>query len=340
MEPADARRQLGQMITGYWVSQLVYLAAKLDLAELVAKAPQTAEQLASATGTHADSLYRALRALASVGVFAEDAVGQFSNTPLSELLRSGVTGSQRAMAIMMGEEHFACWGDLLGSITTGQTAFDRIYRRPIFEYLSQNPEQAAVFDAAMVSIHGHETAAIAENYDFSPFKRIADVGGGNGSLLCGVLQRYPALEGILFDLPHVLDRANQTIEAAGLTERIHVVAGDFFKSVPISADVCMLRHIIHDWDHDRSVRILENVHRALPAGGRVLVIESVIAPGNEPSFGKLLDINMLLIPGGRERTEAEYRDLFRRAGFRLSRIVPTGQDLSVIEGLKDRSAHD
>jgi hypothetical protein len=320
------------MITGYWVSQMVHVAAKLGLADCLANGPKTADELAASTGTHARSLYRLLRALASVGVFSEDDERRFSQTALSEYLCKDLPGSQWAMAIMMGDEHYHAWGDLLESVRTGQSAFDRLYGRPIFDYLGERPEQAQVFDAAMTSIHGRETQAVLDAYGLADVGVLADVGGGNGSNLIGVLAQYPRMKGVLFDLPHVVERARSDIEAAGLAGRCEVIGGDFFGAIPVQADAYFLRHIIHDWDDEKAGLILSNIRRAMPEGARLLVVEHVLPPGDEPSFGKLLDLNMLLLPGGLERTEAEFRRLFDGAGFRLTRIVPAQGDLSVIEG--------
>lgn len=323
---------MARMITGSWISQMVYVAAKLGLADRLTGAPQTAEELALKTATDARSLYRLLRALASVGVFSENVGGQFRLTPLGECLRSDVPGSQWAMAVMMGEEHYRCWGDLYESVRTGRTAFDRLYGKPIFEYLADHPEQAKVFDAAMTSIHGRETQAMLDAYDLSGIGVLADIGGGNGTNLIGVLDRYPEMHGVLFDLPHVVERAKTNIGAAGLTGRCDVVGGDFFGAIPVEAEAYFLRHIIHDWDDEKAGLILRNIRRGMPPNAKLLVVEHVLPPGDEPSFGKLLDLNMLLLPGGVERTEAEFRWLFEEAGFRLSRIVPTEGDLSVVEG--------
>jgi hypothetical protein len=323
---------MARMITGYWVSQMVYVAAKLGLADQLTESPKTAEELALATGTHARALYRLLRALASVGVFSEDAEARFRLTPLGECLRSDVPGSQRAMALMMGDEHYRCWGDLYESVRTGRTAFDRLYGKPVFDYLAEHPEQAEVFDAAMTAIHGRETQVMLDAYDLSGVGVLADIGGGNGTNLIGVLGRYPAMRGVLFDLPHVADRARANIEAAGLAGRCDVMGGDFFAEIQVEADAYFLRHIIHDWDDEKAGSILRNIRRAMPASAKLLVVEHVLRPGDEPSFGKLLDLNMLLLPGGVERTEAEFRRLFEEAGFRLSRIVPTQGDLSVVVG--------
>jgi ubiquinone/menaquinone biosynthesis C-methylase UbiE len=328
-------QHLNQLICGYWHSQCIYIAAKLGIADLLKSGPQSVDDLAKQTKVHRPSLYRVLRALASLGVFSEQAGQRFALTPAAEPLISDVANSQRAMAIMVGEEHYRAWGDLLYSVRSGQTAFDHIYGAPVFDYLSRNPEQAAIFDSAMTAVHGRETAAMVDAYDFSVFSSIADVGGGNGTTLCGILSRNPRLRGTLFDLPGVIQRADQSIEKAKLADRVHLIAGDFFESVPSSADAYVLRHIIHDWDDDKAIRILENVHRAMNPEGRLLVVESVIPPGNDPFFGKLLDVAMMVVPGGLERTEEQYRHLYAEAGFKLARIVPTSQEISLIEGVRD-----
>lgn len=331
LSPQD---QMARMITGSWVSQMVYTAAKLGLADHLADGPRFPQELAGLTGTHGRSLYRLLRALASVGVFTEDAEGRFALTPLANGLRRDVPGSQWAMAVMMGEEHYQCWGDLLQSIRTGETAFDRLYGKPVFEYLGDQPEQARVFDAAMTAIHGRETHLMLDAYDLSGVNVVADVGGGNATNLIGVLQRYPRMKGVLFDLPHVVERAGENLQHAGLSDRCERVGGDFFAEIPVQADLYLMRHIIHDWDDERAGLILKNIHRAMPDGAKLLVVEYVLPPGDAPSFGKLLDLNMLLLPGGVERTEEEFRRLYADAGFRLTRVVPTGGDLSVVEGVK------
>ena len=334
MENVPPQQQLSQMLTGYWISQALYVAAKLGLADLMQSAAKTADEVASATAAHPRALYRLLRALASVGVFAEDEPHRFCLTPLAECLRSDVPGSQRSMAVMMGEEHYHAFGELLHSVRTGQPGFEKLYRQPVFEFLTRHPEQAQIFDEAMVGVHGRETAALLEAYDLSGVRTLADIGGGNGSLLTAVLSKYPTMRGILFDLPSVVERAKANIKAAGLAERCQVAGDNFFEAVTRGADAYLLRHIIHDWDDERATKILQNVHRAISAAGKLLVVESVIPPGNDPSFGKLLDLTMLVIPGGQERTEEEYRALYAAAGFRLTRIVPTTAEVSVIEGHK------
>jgi hypothetical protein len=326
--------RMRDLLCGYWTTQALYVAAKLGLADLLRDGPRSPEDLAAATGTHVPSLYRLLRALASQGVFTEDGQRRFALTPLGETLRRDSPGSQWGMAVMNGEEHYRAYSELLYSVQTGKPGFDHMYGVPVFEYLSQHPEQAKVFDEAMVGVHGMETAAMVEAFDLSGVSVLADVGGGNGSLLTAVLKRYPAMKGILFDLPGVIERARPNIAAAGLTDRCQCVAGNFFEKVAPGADVYLMRHIIHDWDDERCGQILKNIHAVLPAGGRVLVVECVLEPGNEPSFGKMLDLTMLALPGGKERTAEEYRALFAANGFRLARIVPTRVDVSVIEGVR------
>jgi hypothetical protein len=334
MKPSSPPEQLSRMLSGYWISQALYVAAKLGLADLLIHGPRTVDDLAQAARTNAPSLYRLLRALASVGVFTEDAQHQFSLTPLAECLRTDRPDSQRSLAIMMGEEHYRAWGELLFSVQTGQIAFDKIYGMPVFEFLSKQPEQARVFDEAMVGVHGRETAAMLDAYDFSGIGVLADIGGGNGSVLIGVLKQYPQMRGILYDLPGVVQRAKAHIEAAGLADRCQVIGGNFFETVPGGADAYLLRHIIHDWDDAKAMRILQNIQQVMGPAGKLLLVEGVIPAGNEPSFTKLLDLTMLVIPGGKERTEDEYRRLFASAGFALTRIVPTTAEVSVIEGKK------
>jgi hypothetical protein len=327
----NVQQEFLKMASGYWVSQSLYAAAKLKLADLLAGGPRPAEELAAATETDPPSLYRLLRALSSVGVFAEED-GRFKLTPLAECLRSDRPGTQWALAVMIGEEHFRTWGDILYSLRTGQPAFDHIYGKPPFEYLAEHPEAARVFDAAMTAVHGRETPAMLDAYDFSGYKTLVDVGGGNGSLLTAVLQRTPNLKGVLYDLPHVIERARANLAAAGLDKRCTAVPGSFFESVPQGYDAYLMRHIIHDWDDGKALTILRNVREAIAPDGKLLLVEGVIPPGNEESWTKFLDLNMLLIPGGKERTEAEYRQLYADAGFRLTRIVPTTTEISVLEG--------
>jgi hypothetical protein len=334
MADASPHQQLDRMITAYWISQAIYAAAKFSIADHLAAGPRSVEELASATSTRPDALYRLLRALASVGIFAEGEPRRFSLTPLAEPLRSDLPGSKRALALMSGDEQFRAWAEIDYSIQTGKPSFEKVYGQPVFDYLRDHPTQAQIFDAAMVGIHGRESAALLDAYDFSGCGVLADIGGGNGSQIITVLERYPAMKGILFDLPHVIERARSQIASAGCQDRCELVGGSFFDAVPQGADFYTLRHIIHDWDDEKSLAILGNCQQAMSASSKLLVVESVIPPGNEPFNGKLLDLVMLLIPGGKERTQDEYRALFAEAGLELTRVVPTGTEVSIIEGTK------
>ncbi|HTU90876.1 MAG TPA: methyltransferase [Gemmataceae bacterium] len=322
---------MSRLLTGYWMAQAIHVAAHLGIADLLKDGPQTVAHLAESTGTHARSLYRLLRALASEGVFAEDEQGRFGLTPLGERLRSDIPNSQRWMAIMNGEEHYRCWGELLYSVQTGQNAFEKLYGQPIFQYLASHPRQARIFDEGMVGVHGAETKAMLDAYDFGGIGTLVDVGGGNGSLLLATLERYPSLRGMVFDRPDVIERARSNIKAAGLENRCTLTGGNFFETVPAGGDSYLMRHIIHDWNDEQCRTILRHCRKAVPPAGKLLLIESVIPPGNEPCFAKLLDLTMLAIPGGMERNEAEYRELLASAGFRLARVVPTTANVDVIE---------
>ncbi len=334
MTKASPGQQLDRMITGYWISQAIYAAAKFSIADHLKDGPRSVEELAEATSTNADALYRLLRALASVGIFAEVESRRFELTPLAEPLQSDVAGSKRALALMSGDEQFRAWAEIDYSIQTGGTAFEKVFGKPIFDYLGDHPDKARIFDAAMVGIHGRESNAVLDAYDFSGIGIVADIGGGNGSQMIDLLTKHTEMKGILFDLPHVIERAKDRIESAGLADRCELVEGSFFEAVPQGADAYMMRHIIHDWDDDQLQTILGNCHTAMSSDSKLLVVESVIPLGNDPFGGKFLDLVMLLIPGGKERTEDEYRTLFGKAGFELTRVVPTGTEVSIIEGTK------
>jgi len=324
---------LNQMIVGSWVTQAIYVAAEIGLADLLAINPRTANELAMETQTHGGSLYRVLRALASVGIFREDAEGRFSLAEMGKLLRSDAPGSKRSLAIMAGAEFYRSWGGLLSSVETGGAAFDKVFGKPFFRYMSTNPDRWRIYDAAMTGVHDSETVPVLDAYDFRQFQTIVDVGGGNGLALAAILRRHTEARGILFDLPDVAKRSGEVVARAGVSDRCRIVGGDFFESVPAAGDAYLLRHIIHDWEDREAVAILGNCRDAMRPGSKVLVVETVIPDGNEPCFGKWLDL-MMLVVGGRERTEDQYRELFSAAGLRLARIVPTAHEVSVIEGVR------
>lgn len=324
--------QLIQMATAHWTTRLAYAAAKLKLADLLAAGPQTAEQLAGATGTHAPSLYRLLRALAGLGVFAQDAAGRFTLTPVGEALRTGAPGAARATILTLGGDWVSdSWRNLIYSLQTGKSGAEKALGMPVFDWLAQDPEEVALFSETMVGVHGEEPAAVAAAYDFSGLGTIVDVGGATGNLLTTILDRHKEPRGILFDMPHVVGGARPMIESRGLTDRVTIASGSFFESVPEGGDGYLLSHIIHDWTESQCLTILGNVRRAMKPGARVLIIEMVVPPGNDFHMSKLLDIMMLVGPGGQERTEAEYRELLAKAGLRLERVVPTESPVSVVE---------
>lgn len=321
-----------QMIFGKWVSMAISVAAKLRIADALASGPLTVAELAGQTATHAPSLFRVLRALASVGVFAEDADGRFRQTPLSEVLRTGVPGSMRAVADYCGADwSWRPWGQLLETVQTGQTAFDRVFGEPVFDYLAKHPAESAVFDDGMTGFSMQASPAVAEAYTFSPFGTIVDVGGGHGHLLCTILAKYPEPKGIVFDAPHVAMGATPRIASTGLAERCRAEGGNFFEAVP-AGDAYVMKHIIHDWPDDKATTILRNCRTASRPGAKLLLVEMVIPPGNDASPGKLLDLEMLVIASGKERTEAEYATLFAHSGWRLTRVIPTKSPVSIIEG--------
>lgn len=334
--PADAppSARLMQMIFGFMTSQAISVAAKLNLADLLKDEAKTADELAQAAGVQPRPLYRILRALASVGIFAEDNTGRFRLTPLAEPLRGDAPDSLRDFAIFLGADwHWRAWGDLSYSTKTGLPSFERIFGKAYFDYLAENPAPAQVFNNAMTSLSASASAAIIGAYDFDGIGELVDIGGGHGFLLVSILKKYPQMRGVLFDAPPVVQGAKDIIEAAGVGSRCDVVGGDFFASAP-AGDAYIIKHIIHDWDDERACTILKNCHRAMNENGKLLVVEMVIPEGNGPSLGKLLDLEMLVLLHSFERTEAQYGALFERAGFKLTRVVPTPSPYSVIEGVR------
>ena len=325
------------MVTGYYVSCAIYVVAKLGIADHLSEGPRRVDDLAAATGTHAPSLKRVLRLLASVGVFTEEADSRFALTPIGACLRAGVPGSMRAAALLFGGVTQQAWGDLRRSVETGEPAFRRVFGMDSFDYMAQHPDEAANFDAAMADFTKRIATAVVAAYDFSPFRRIVDVGGGNGALLAGILKANSNLAGVLFDLPQVADRAIAPMRELGLADRYQIVGGDFFKAVPGGGDAYLLKHVIHDWNDDRAGEILRNCRRAMGAEAKLLILEGVypsrIDQSDESRGAAANDVNMLVCTGGRQRSEAEFRHLYEAAGFRLTRILPTQTPVTVIEGI-------
>jgi ubiquinone/menaquinone biosynthesis C-methylase UbiE len=332
--PQIAMQQMIKMMTGYWLTQTIYVAAKLGIADRLQDGAKSCEELATETKTHTRSLYRLMRALASEGIFAETEPGYFTLTPLATVLVSDVPGSARASAIMLAEELYQCWGLLMYSVQTGESAFNRLYGMNRFQYYAQNPEVSHIYDRAMTEMSGTDQHGIVSGYDFSSIRQLVDVGGGHGSLIATILKANPIMKGVLFDLAPAIESAKELIKSEGVAQRCEVVSGDFFESVPSGGDAYILKWVIHNWDDKQAIAILKNCHRAMEKKGKLLLAERVITPGNDAFLGKFIDLNILAIwPGGCERTEAEYRSLFEAAGFHLTKIVPTRSDMSIIEGV-------
>ncbi len=324
---------LSQMLFGALMQQGISIAAKLGIADLLGEKPQTAEELTAKTETHAPSLYRVLRLLASADIFSESADGKFELTPISELLRADAPNSMRDFAIMQGEEWlWRNFGELRHSVKTGETGQAKAHGIESFEFLAQNPTDAEVFNRAMTNLSLSAVPPIVEAYDFSGASKVVDIAGGHGFLLAGILKANPQLRGVLFDLPSVVAGAGELLEKEGVKERVELASGDFFESVPAGADVYIMKHIIHDWNDEQSVQILQNIHSAMNENGKVLICEMVVPEGNQPHPSKVLDIQMLAVTGGKERTEKEFRKFLESSGFRLARILPTKSPFSVIEG--------
>jgi hypothetical protein len=321
-----------QIISGFWISRGVYVIAKLGIPDLLKSGPKTAEELAAATKMHAPSLFRILRALASVGVLSSVNGGRFAQTPVSETLVTDAPGSLRWFAVSeLGQEHYPAWGNLMHSVKTGEIAFDNFFGVDIWKYFQQNPEDAAVFNDSMSSVTAATNEAILSLYDFSNFGTVVDVGGGHGGLITSILKRNSKVKGVLFDAPEVIEGARPKLEAAGVAERCETVTGDFFKSVPAGGDAYVMKWIIHDWDDEKSITILRNCRSRMRANGRLILVDCVVPESDEPHFSKFIDLNMLVMTGGKERTAKEFEQLLGAAGFKLLRIIPTELPTSIVE---------
>ena len=324
--------QILQIITNFWSSRAVYIFSKLGIPDLLNSGPKTAAELASATKTHAPSLYRVLRALASIGFVTATEDGRFAQTPLSEILVTDAPGSLRWLTISeLGQEHFPAWGNLMHSVKTGDIAFDNFFGVDIWKYFEQNPEDAAVFNNSMSGVTAATNDEIISLYDFSSFGTIVDIGGGHGGLITSILQANPKAKGILFDAPQVIEGARPKIEAAGLANRCETVAGDFFKGVPAGGDAYVMKWIIHDWEDEKAITILRNCRNQMARNTKLIIVDCVVPENNDPDFSKFFDLNMLVITGGKERTEKEFAQILGAAGFKLLRVIPTKVPTSIVE---------
>jgi hypothetical protein len=325
--------QLMQMATGYAVSSALYTVTKLGIADLLKNGAKSTRELAHDCGANEDALYRLLRALASVGVFSESSPRVFELTAVGEPLRADREDSFRDMVLWMSDRfHFETYPEMIHAVKTGETVVEKVYGDSCFDYLAKDKEVGEAFHAAMTMFSKMLTPPVLEAYDFSWLngKTLVDIGGGHGQLLTAILKKYPEIRGVIFDLEHVRAGAKARIGDTGLDGRCEAAGGDFFADVP-AGDAYIMKHILHDWSDEKALTILKNCHRASRGNAKVILVEAVLTPGNEPSFAKWLDLEMLLLPGGRERTEEEFARLFERAGFALTRVVQTKSPVCVLE---------
>ena len=326
--------QLIQTGTAFWASQMLLVAAQLELADRLGDGPKTSDQLANELGMNAPAFYRFLRSLAGMGVLTEIDSRSFALTPLGEALKKGAPGSARATILTLaGPIGRQAWDRLLYSLKTGKSGLSEALGRPLFEYLAEHSEEASLFSETMVGFHGAEPPAVAAAYDFHTFGSIVDVGGATGNMLVHILQRHARARGVLFDLPHVVAEAPALLASHGMADRVSIASGSFFENVPAGHDAYVLSHIIHDWDEDQCQTILRNCRRAIDRNGRLLIVEMVLPEGDTPHPGKMLDMMMLVAPGGQERTPREYGEMLGRAGFQMTSVVPTSSDVSIVEAV-------
>ena len=328
--------QLMQLTSGCLVAPAVYVVTKLRIPDILKDGPMTSSQLAEKTATDPDALYRALRATASVGVFEERADRVFANSPLSDTLREDWPRSTKALTLWMLEPaHWRVYGDLMYSVKTGKSAWDNVYGEPCFESLFGSMRDLGdIFNQAMTSYSLQTIPPILAAYDFSGFGTIADIAGGYGHVLGAILREYPSAKGILFDLPVVLDGAAPMLESYGVRDRVQLVTGDFTEGIPIVADCYILKHIMHDWYDEKNEKILRNIRASMPETAKILIVDAIVPGPSEPHFSKFLDLEMLMLPGGKERTEDEFRALLVSSGFELNRVIRTQSNVCIIEAVK------
>ncbi|MFQ5732754.1 MAG: methyltransferase [Planctomycetaceae bacterium] len=335
LRPSESAPQavMLELSYGYLRSRAIFVAAELGIADLLGEGPKNAAELAASTGTDADSLYRLLRMLASHGIFADDGTGKFQLTPLGEVLQSGAPGSVRDAVRMVDQQWWNSVGNLLHTVRTGIPAFDAEVGMSFYEYFSKHPEASARFDAGLASVSQWENKHIAAAYDFDRFRRIVDVGGSRGGLIAEVLQAHRSTTGVLYDRPEVVAEPT-CLRTAGVMERCEVIGGSLLESVPLGADAYVLKNILPDWNDEQSISILRLCRDAMAEDGRVLTIDALVPPGNTEHVSKDLDVILMVVVRGRERTEDEVRELYRNAGLEVTKTVPTRSAYSVVEGKK------
>ncbi len=321
-----------RLVSGMWAAQAVATAARLGIPDQLAHGPRTAGEIATALRADPSAVYRLLRGVASVGVLSTEADGRFALTPVGECLRSDVPGSMRSLIIAeMAPGHWLPWGNLEHSVRTGKPAAPGALGMDVWEYYKQNADEGFLFAEAMSGMSTMAMQAVLASYSFSGARKVVDVGGSHGAFVAAVLQRETTATGVLFDRPEVVEGAGATLQAAGVAHRVERVAGDFFQSVPAGGDVYLLKHILHDWSDDECVQILGRVRDAMTPDARVVVAEMLIDDKGPPSPAPLLDLNMLVMLSGRERTAQEFGGLFASAGLKLHGVTPTHSPVAVLE---------
>ena len=334
MEPKELPPpvQLMNFIVGKWISKPIYAAAELGIADMLTEGPKTVQELAQLSQSHAPSLYRMMRALASVGIFSEVEEKRFELTPMADLLKNG---AMRSIALMFNSDWSdKAWGCFMDSIKTGCTAFEKAHGASVSDWLEENPYAAEVFNEANAVKSANSSRAIVDAYDFSGINTLTDVGGGLGVLMAEILIANSLMNGIVADIPSVVCKTNEIIKSRGIEERCKTVECNFFEDIPSGSDAYLMSNILHDWSNEQCHIILNNCYRAMKSKSKLLIVEMVIPPGNQPSIAKLLDLEMLVTTGGCERTEDEFTKLLESSGFQLSRNVPTKAGVSIIESIR------
>ena len=336
MDEAAAASRLMEIAIAHWQAELLLQAAEMSLADRFSSdEPRSAKDLAAEYGMRHRELYRYLRALTGLGLLTFAGPDSFRLTDLGAALRTGAQGAARSAFIaLVGDMVKPAWMAFDHGLYTGDTGFEKAHGMGLFQYLQNNPGMAQFFSETMVGFHGREPSAVAEAYDFSGIGSLVDVGGASGNMLGHVLSRHPGVRGVLYDLPHVVVDAPPLLESFGVADRVEIFSGSFFESVPSGPDAYLLSHIIHDWDDGENATILGNVREAMKPDGKLLIVEMVLPEGDEPHMGKMLDMMMMLVPGGEERTPGEYAELLEPNGFRVNRVVPTASAVSVVEAVR------
>jgi SAM-dependent methyltransferase len=335
---SSAQAHIAQMVMAIWPARAIYAAAQLAIPDHLAAGPLPVVELAQLTKTHAHSLKRLLRALGSCGIVSEISPNCFSLTALGSALQTDAPGSVRALVLTIGGDwQWNAWAHILDSLKTGESGLSKSTGLELFSYLEANPDEQARFNAAMTGIHGAEFAAVANAYDFSAFRTILDIGGGTGLLISEILKTTARTRGTVLELPATANEARKAAVGRGLGARYGVAGGDFFQAIPQGYDGYILSHVLHDWTDELALKILQNCRRAIPRHGRLLIVEAVLPEGDVPHHGKLMDLLMLTVTGGIERTRQEFSTLLAAAEFSFVRIIATKTHQSIIEAIPNNA---